>query len=444
MKKFRWLAVPLVTLGLAACGGGGGAPGTQMLGTGAGAGSGTTASTAMATAMSFVSSDQTQIYIKDAGALDQAVLTFKVVSAGATAVPGAEVKFSIESNSYGHTLLNSSATSSAEGLVSVTVKSGALPGPIKVRAELVTNSAVFALSQDITVATSPPSQKFMSVTAEKYAIEGWGTDGIETSISVRIADQQGNPVQDGTVVNFTAEGGQVGRSCTTKIENGISLCSVVFASQEYRPPDGRVSILAYLEGINAFVDNNSNNVFDSGDILEDMGDAFRDDDENGVYQAPEFLIPRGGTGACANNRSSLPDGWPYYPSRSGTCDGTIKTTVRQQIVILLASSGALISSVDQDASNGLEFAVASLDHTALPMPAGTMVAVAAVDGTPGNGIGCTVQGVVPDKIPNNAVLPTNHTAFLKDCDVGDRINVTVTSPNGRITKTFIDVPNASH
>ena len=52
MKKFRWLAIPVVTLALAACGGGGGSPGTQALGTagtgtGGGTGTGTTAAAIM-------------------------------------------------------------------------------------------------------------------------------------------------------------------------------------------------------------------------------------------------------------------------------------------------------------------------------------------------------------------------------------------------------------
>ncbi len=402
-----------------------------------------------ANALVFVSATPAQIFVSGSGAVEQSVAKFKVLSSAGTAMPNVPVKFSIINNPGGVGLGAAGSTgpvtvtTSASGEASVAVFSGSIPGPVKVRAELVSNPAIFAESQNLTVASGPPSQRFMSLAVETFNIEGWVIDGVSTQLTVRVADRQGNAVEDGTVVNFTAEGGQVARSCATARVSGISQCSVTFQSQNPRPAGGRGSVLAYLEGTKDYVDVNGNNRYDAGlDTLINIGDAYRDDNENGVYDASngEFLIPRFGTGACAGS------GEPF-PSRVNTCDSSLATTVRQQAVILFASSNPALV-LNSASTTGISFNLSSLQNPLLPLPAGTTLSAEALDVNSADGLTCAVVGgVAGSPIPNvnpttdpSSDLATSHRITLKDCLAGDQVKLNVRVPSGLTTLFQFTVP----
>lgn len=402
-----------------------------------------------ANAVVFVSATPAQIFVAGSGAVDQSIARFKVLSSAGTPMSNVAVRFSIVTNPGGVGLGSAgatgavSATTNAAGEASVSVFSGTIPGPVKVRASLESNPDVFAESQNLTVASGPPSQRFMSLSVETFNIEGWSRDGTSTQLTARVADRQGNAVEDGTVVNFTSEAGQVARSCATTRVNGISQCSVSFQSQNPRPAGGRVSVLAYLEGTKDYVDMNGNNRYDPGlDQLVDQGDAYRDDNENATYDAlnGEFLIPRSGTVRCAGA------GAPF-PSRVNTCDGVLATTVRQQAVILYSSTNAGMTMVSLS-PGGATFRVFSADNPSLPMPSGTTVGVEAIDSNTQDGLACGVNGAVAGSpIPNiqpgtnpNADLATAHSVNLQDCVSGDRLRVRITAPSGLTTQFGFTIP----
>jgi hypothetical protein len=301
---------------------------------------------------------------------------------------------------------------------------------------------VFAETQNLSVSSGPPSQRFMSLSVSTFNIEGWNRDGTPTTLTVRLADRQGNPVENGTVVNFTAEGGQVASSCATVKVNGISSCSVDFMSQNFRPENGRVSVLAYAAGTKDYVDNNGNNRFDAGDTLISLGDAYRDDDENGVWSAGEFVIPRGGALAC----SPASKGWPFT-SKAGTCDTNLATTVRQQGVILFSSTTPYIEIPSGLNTAGFEFTLASWEHHLLPMPAGTTVAVETADRTELNALSCSVDKLIGTTVPNvppspnpSESLVSLHQVALKGCATGDLVTIKVTTPAGLTTNTVYAFP----
>ena len=81
-----------------------------------------------------------------------------------------------------------------------------------------------------------------------------------------------NPVPDGTAVNFVATAGLVTGTCTT-VNSG---CSVTYSSQGTRPVNGRVVILAYLNGEESFIDTNGDNVWQAGESFHGVGRAFVD------------------------------------------------------------------------------------------------------------------------------------------------------------------------
>jgi hypothetical protein len=258
-------------------------------------------------------------------------------------------------------------------------------------------------------------------------LEGWAVDGTSTTLTVRLADRQGNAVEDGTVINFTAEGGQVARSCATTRTANISSCSVTFVTQNPRPAGGRASVLAYTEGTKDYVDVNGNNIFDTGDTLVQIGDAYRDDNESNVFDAGEFVVPRGASGACTGAGGA-------FPSKSNTCDGGLATTVRQQAVLLFASTTPAISSVSATRSN-LSFKLHSSDNLLLPMPAGTRVTATTSPTT------CLIDNIAGAPLADARPTPgrpledlaTTVALSLSGCAAGNAVTITVTAPSGLAT-----------
>jgi hypothetical protein len=282
----------------------------------------------------------------------------------------------------------------------------------------------------------------MSLSTETFNIEGWGFDGASTQLTVRIADRQGNAVEDGTVINFTAEGGQVARSCATARINGISSCAVSFITQNPRPVGGRVSVLAYTAGTKDYVDANGNNRYDAGtDTLGNIGDAYRDDNENGTYDASgigEFLIPRLGTDLCAGA------GAPF-PARANTCDASLATTVRQQTVILFSSTIPVLD-VSSATAIGITFQLRSRDNLLLPLPAGSVFSVKTTDLT-ANTKACAIDQIFGTPVANvqpgtdpTADLATTGSVTLQNCASGDSVAITVTVPSGLKTDFFVPIP----
>jgi hypothetical protein len=398
-----------------------------------------TVAAATANAVSFVSATPAQIFVAGSGAVDQSLTRFKVLSSAGTALANIQLQFSIVTNPGGVGLNAAgstaavTATTNSLGEATVSVFSGTIPGPVKVRAALVSDASVFAESQNLSVSSGPPSQRFMSLSVETFNIEGWDRDGSATQLTVRLADRQGNAVEDGTVVNFTAEGGQVASSCATLRVAGISQCSVNFVSQNPRPAGGRASVLAYTEGTKDYIDVNGNNRYDAGvDTLVQIGDAFRDDNENALYDAAggEFLIPRGGTAACTGA------GEPF-PSRANTCDSNLSTTVRQQTVILFSSSTPVLETTSVSTS-AVRFKLRSTVNNLLPMPEGTTVSASATGGS------CAINQLFGTPIPNVlpttdplADLATTHVLTMVGCAAGDSVTIRVKVPSGLETIIFV-------
>ena len=399
----------------------------------------------VASAITFASATPAQIFVAGSGATEQSVAVFKVLASG-TALPGTSVTFSLATNPGGAGLGARASTapvvvtSDASGNASITIFSGTIPGPMKVRAALTSDATVFAETQNLTVASGPASQRFMSLSVSTTNIEGAVLDGTATTLTARLADRQGNPVIDGTVVNFTSEGGQVASSCATALVNGLSQCTVNFQSQNPRPADGRVSVLAFTEGTKDYTDVNANNIFDLGtDVLlptagGGIGDAYRDDNENKSFDIGEFIIQRGvAGGTCAAA------GWPFPSTTS--CSTSLATTVRQQAVLLFASTTAVLS-VTSVSSSAIVFKVRSKEYPLLPMPAGTTISgaspttgcsVAAVSGSP-------VINVVPGNGAPTEDISTTARLDLTGCASGAVVNVSVSAPSGRTSQFAIVIP----
>lgn len=157
---------------------------------------------------------------------------------------------------------------------------GAIPGPVEIKASLASDNKIFAVSRGVSIGTGRVTQTGLSLSVSKNALQG-KMDGDAAVITARMVDRVGNPVPDNTVITFVTEGGSIDTRCLTK----DGQCSVNLRTQDPRPKDNRVSVLAYVEGEKSFIDVNGTNIWNNSvdTLLHNIGSFYRDDNENGVY-----------------------------------------------------------------------------------------------------------------------------------------------------------------
>lgn len=389
---------------------------------------------APATNLGFVSAKPERIYLANSGGITQSTVIFKLENARGEALLGQDVILTLKTlgggvpkASFG-TVGNMAAITlptDSEGKVSVPVFSGTVPTNVLVNAALKSDPKVQTDSAVLAIASGRPAQARMSLSIEKLAIEGFNVDGIESKVTMSLADRQGNPVPDGTVVNFVTSGGvMIPPTCTTGVVPGDSRCSVVIRSQNPRiaAHNGRVQILGYSAGEEDFVDTNKDNIYNCGESWTDLGIAFRDDNLNGIFDTGEFSVPRAASpSACgATGAAGYPDGDRVW----GAAD------VRMQSTIIFATGGAVITG---DATPARLF-VTIADGNGNSMPTSSAVLVRSSIG----GCGASILGGFQSKIAN-MLAPSLFSIPLTGCKAGDSIEIEVTSPLGLTTTRSFDV-----
>ena len=425
---------------------------------------------APATNMSFVSVSPSRIYLANSGGVTQAIAEFKLVNARGEALQGQDVLLTLKTLNGGipkasfgavGSVTSITVTTDAVGKVSVPVFSGTVPTNVVINAALVSNLLVQTDSSVLAIASGRPAQARVSLSLEKFSIEGANIDGELSKVTMSLADRQGNPVPDGTAVNFVTEGGvMIPPVCTTGVVPGDSKCSVTIRSQNPRPVNGLVSILAYVAGEEDFVDANFNNVYDCGEAFTDLGTAYRDDTAtNGLIINPfivgEFSVPRAASlSNCGNSTAPTPqvgDGvWGAADVRrqvimvfaSGTAD--ITGTFQNAIVILPATASYPASM----ATPGFNLTISDLNGNSVPT--GSKIEVSVTDNTintpviardsisftPGS---CEVIGTQSFLVLNTlGSFASNVT--LKNCTTGDLVSVKVTTPLGTVTSRDFAIP----
>jgi len=218
-----------------------------------------------------------------AGLSEFSTVTFRVIGTDGLPKLNQNVTFSLNSDIGGINLDPRSALTNSEGIVSTTVQAGSVPTSIRVTAttKIINTSNVeqdvSTPSDKLAVSTGIPDQNSLSLALSVLNPEAANIDGEEVDVTARVADHFNNWVPDGTTVYFTTEGGSIEPSCQT--ENGA--CSVKWISQDPRPSDHRVTILATTLGNESFVDTNSDGKYSTVD-----GEPFTDINGNNVYDEP--------------------------------------------------------------------------------------------------------------------------------------------------------------
>lgn len=271
----------------------------------------------------FIGVDNANIALKGTGGPgrpEYSTVKFQVFDLNGSMLAGRQVTFVFaDSNSTtgigGMSLSPVSSTTAADGTVTTVVTAGTIPTSARVKAIVAnSNPQLTSVSSVLVVSSGVPDQAHFSLSTEIGNCEGGDFDGLCSTVNVILGDHFGNPVPDGTAVNFTAEGGNIGASCVTK----DGRCSVPFWSSSPRPANGRVTVMAYALGEETLIDNNGNNVFDSGDSFTDKSpDIYRDDNENGKWDAGEACVGPNTNGLCSTPGDGIYNGVlrkPQLPS----------------------------------------------------------------------------------------------------------------------------------
>lgn len=406
----------------------------------------------------FTSATPSRIYLNGAPGApgSQSLVKFKLVDNNGNPIQGENIRLSLTLRPAGAYLGSVAGTTSltqptsADGTVTVSLHAGNEPGPVQLSATLVSDPSIQNVSNNLSIASGLAVQNAFSLSVETFNMEAWTTDGVETTITLRIADRLGNPVPDGTTVNFVSEGGQIVASCnTTGAEaNDTAQCQVKLSSQNPRPADGRVTIVAWAQGEESFTDKGtpSNNVWDEGESFDDLGQPFLDRDENGVYDegVDSTVGTASGSRACPSGPDVLPAGYLSVPN---TCDQKWGSAlVRQSTVIVFSGSQAKLSDYSMTA-NGPTSCTAMFtlkDMHGNLLPSGSKLLVTSVTGGGSGDEAAKFEGfgLDGDSTPNtvrSANVGSTHTVLFSNCNTPAAVNfkLTVTTPAGKVTNILL-------
>lgn len=303
-----------------------------------------------AASIGFVSASPNVIYLRGSSLVESSSVTFQVKDAANNGLPNQTVVLQPSVLTGGLTLDGQSGsvtkTTDSNGNVIVRVNSGTVPTPVRIKATLQ-GSTISTVSSALAIAVGLPSQLNFSFAQRTINIEGYNLQGTTNTYTVIASDRLGNPVPDGTAINFVAEGGQIQATQQTALNaSGIATATANFVTASPVPVDGRVTVLAYALGEKSFLDTNGNNVYDAGEVFQDLGNVYLDRKYDGYYNASEDqaipLVPGGGgTSACAVASSALLAGDITIPSQPNTCTGTWGTAhVRRALQTIFSTSTA--------------------------------------------------------------------------------------------------------
>jgi hypothetical protein len=421
----------------------------------------------------FVSATPSVIYQAGSVGANISQVSFRVVNSVGTAVQSENVTASLSNTDGGLNFCGSPSVgvSGVDGVVTFSVCAGTLPANVQVRAVLNSNPLIATNSNLLTVQTGVASQRFFDLAANRLNIYVGGqfttqVNGNSVDLTAYAADRQGNPVPDRTKIIFVSEGGQINSSSLSSCEISAGSCTVRLIGQAYRPlgssaangdlRPGRVTVLAYTDGEEHFIDANSNNRYDAGELFEDLGLPYLDKDESRTFVSSytnlvtgtsegetSYPLPSGASGAQA-----CPANANIGLSVAGTCNGTWdgNTKVRRALVIIF-SGGELGQPGGYHATIPATYQTAVLaastgavtvrlsDYNGNPLPADTALTVQTFPAVSAGACSATLDG----STVGSTIEPTQHTATLKSCVSGDMVRFTATV-SGKASSLSVVVP----
>ncbi|MCH2041340.1 MAG: hypothetical protein MK185_11965 [Saccharospirillaceae bacterium] len=260
-------------------------------------------------AISFEGVDRSSLAIKGVGSSSlptQAAVTFKVVDKSQNPIESRVVDFELTNKTGGVELATNSDVTDADGLVTAVINSGSTHALVAVRAEVERVGSEPAIqptnSQTIAITTGIADQDSFQIAADVLNPNAASFSGSTVTITAFASDQFNNRVPDGTVVNFTAESGQIESNCqisggscsvqwkasgdrpgmTNPVLNYVNETRSDWTNSSYRVANnthfGMTTIMAYMEGEAGFNDGNGNGLYDANESKESLPEPIRNDD----------------------------------------------------------------------------------------------------------------------------------------------------------------------
>lgn len=251
--------------------------------------------------VSFIDAIPTLVNLKGTGGGETSIVRFRVLGGTGAPMKDVDIDFSLSTSVGGLSLTNNTAKTDKAGYAITTVQAGAVATTVRVTGK-ARSTEISTQSNQLIVSTGIPDQDSMSLSAtHPVPIGAWNYDGIESQITIRMADAFNNPPPDGTAVTFTTEGGAIVSGCPTT----AGACTVRWVSQAPKPTRnsannsverilcvdalgapvadaaacaleraGRVTVLATAIGNESFIDSNGNGYFDKGvDVFRSFNDG---------------------------------------------------------------------------------------------------------------------------------------------------------------------------
>lgn len=226
---------------------------------------------------------------------ESAQVKFKLVDSQGNGVANRSLSFSLSTTTGGIRFDNQQTTTTVltngSGEAIANVLAGNVPTPVRIVASDTSNN-LSSQSSGLSISSGFPDQDSVSVSVQYHNPDMWSVDNVSNDITISLADHFNNPVPDGTAVTLVTNSGRIGTGTTGECKTINSTCTATFYSQAPRQKFGRAQITVYAIGEESFTDLNGNNVVDSAteqfDVNRnptDVGEAFIDNNENGVYDA---------------------------------------------------------------------------------------------------------------------------------------------------------------
>ena len=388
----------------------------------------------------FVSADPENIGLLGTGGVgrqETSTVRFAVTDSTGGPVSGATVDFTLSTNIGGINLTPTTAQSDANGVVQTVVSAGSVATSVRVKAAVNPSiPEISAQSDQLTITTGIPDNDSVDLSMECVNIEGWNLTGTTTQVTVRLSDRYNNPVPDNTAITLHTEGGQIGGSCLTATTpaDGAGVCSVTFVSQNPRPADGRITILATAIGEESFIDNDADGFFNNTDIPLEIGEPFRDDNESGAYDLGEVFSDFNSNGLRddATHADYVNFNGLLCDSMTALCSPNETLFVSDSGVVVVSGSTAVFSHAPAgvlDVSAGTASVTVTIgDVNGQPMAGGTTIEAETANGTlvgPDNyDVSCST---------NNGPLDYVFTVEPDTTSSSGPLTITVTSVSGIIS-----------
>ena len=355
----------------------------------------------------FTQTDQSDLELQGVPGADEARVTF-VASEPPTgedglALPavGRPVSFSLTGSRDGVARLEQmSAVTDGNGLVVATVLPGTVRGTVTVTAtttDPLSMSELSSASAPIQIDSRIPVQGGVSLGAMCFNVEGEDVEGNEVTLQAQIRDAEGRTARDGSEVFLLTNGGGIVGECIT----ADGLCQVQLRTQQPRPGNGRVGVVAYLAGQESFVDANGNGRWDPGEVFGDVGETFLDVNENGRFDPDEPFVDADGDGVYSEENGEF-DG---YVCIDGACSFSA-VNVSDSLVVVFSTSAA-----DIELDGGAEGEARLIERG---VPTALSFVIRDLNGNPiaaDSSVRLTLQGAIA-----SGLEITSPTVLLADCD----------------------------